>query len=260
MLQRVEVLHFVDEEVAIPPVHPFRPRPIGAQCLDRVSEQIVEVDHTAAALEPLVGGCEVGETGRRQRGTSTRDADGALITIGGDHARLRPVEVGERTVRLDLQLELARHLSSQAQPVVGHVRRSVIGCQRAVAQQAQRDAVKRAGLDGLADVEPAQATLQLGRGLAGERERQHVLWSGCAMGRPVRDAPSEHRGLARPGCGHDGEWARQGGDGRTLFCIETVQHRVGRHGRHDRGWVSRDCPLAQGASATVRSCRTRRRT
>ena len=113
-----------------------------------------------------------------------------------------------------------------------------------VFEQAQRDAVKRAGLDGLADVEPAQATLQLGRGLAGERERQHVLWSGCAMGRPVRDAPSEHRGLARPGCGHDGEWARQGGDGRTLFCIETVQHRVGR----------------QGASATVRSCRTRRRT
>ena len=55
-----------------------------------------------------------------------------------------------------------------------------------------RGVVVRAGRKGT-----AQAALQLARGVAGEREREHRAGFGRAREHPVGDAPREHHRLAR---------------------------------------------------------------
>jgi hypothetical protein len=102
----------------------------------------------------------------------------------------------------------------------------VVG-QRPVAQQAQGDAVERAGLDGLADVEPSQPPLQLAAASRVKVSASTCCGIGGALRHAVGDAPGEHRGLARPGRRDDGERRRVGGDGLALFGVEAVQQRVG---------------------------------
>ncbi len=70
VLEWVEVLCLIDEEVTESPVHQGTKRCVGLDGAQAQIEQIVEVDHPAPSLQPLVGRGEVRKA-RRWYGAST---------------------------------------------------------------------------------------------------------------------------------------------------------------------------------------------
>ena len=65
VLQRVEVLRLVDEEVTEPPMNQAAERRIGFDGAQVEVQQVVEVDHPAPPLQPLVRRGEVDEASGR---------------------------------------------------------------------------------------------------------------------------------------------------------------------------------------------------
>ena len=118
--------------------------------------------------------------------------------------------------------------------------------QRTIAQQAQGDAVERAGLDRLVDVEAAQPSPQFAGRIAGEGQRHDVARFGLAVLDPVGDPPREHGRLARAGRRHDGERGSVALDGASLGGIEPHQQTIGVHGDTIRPTVDGDPSPAIG--------------
>ena len=118
-------------------------------------QQVVEVDHAAAALQPLVGLDERGVLRVGKCAAPTRLATCGFVAIGAHHARPRPVEIGERGKGLDLQRQLRENFARQTDAIVRNLWRCLVSGQRPIAQQAQRHAVKRCRLNWFANVEAA---------------------------------------------------------------------------------------------------------
>ncbi len=92
VLEGVEVLGLVDVEMTEPPPHGLGERTVALQLADEDGQQVVEVDHTAPTL--LLG---VGVEGRghlrHDPGASTGRARRALVVIGSEAPRERPVDL-----------------------------------------------------------------------------------------------------------------------------------------------------------------------
>ncbi len=205
VLQRVEVLRLVDEQVAEPPTDEVGEGGVAMCRVEDPGQQVVEVEDAAPALQPFVRGDEVGVAGRRHGAAPAGGAHRGLVPAGFDEASTGPVDIGRGEGRLDRQAQLGEAFAQQSNSIGDHLRGGLVSSERPIAQQPEGDAVERARLDAFADLEPAQASLQLRGRLAREREREHVRRVGGAGRHPVGDPPREHRRLARPGRGDDRE-------------------------------------------------------
>ena len=76
--------------------------------------------------------------------------------------------------------------------------------------------------DATAQAEGAEPRVELARGLAREREREHVTRIDVVGDDAVRDATREHAGLARPGAGQDAQGRARRDDGLVLLGVEAV--------------------------------------
>ena len=95
----------------------------------------------------------------------------------------------------------------------------LVASQGTIAEQAQGDAVERAGLDRLVDLESAQPSPQFAGRIAGERQRHDVTRFGLAVLDPMGDPP-----------GQDGRLAGAGGRPRSPAGRRRSRRRVaGRH-------------------------------
>ena len=203
LLDRVEVLGLVDEDVAEPVADAVGPAGVAGELVDAQREQVVEVDHAASALERGVG-VERGGDLRRRRCRATPCGPGrAGVAVGRHAARRGPRRLGGQRRHRDA----AGDLAEQAMGIVGDGRRAAALVEPTLAQEAEGDAVERAGFDVVADAGAQQPAAQLAGGLAGERQRQRVAGVGGADLDAVGDAPGEHPRLARPGAGDDGDEA-----------------------------------------------------
>ena len=61
VLDRVEVLRFVDEQMAITPADRVAPRCVGLQIAHRHDQQVVEIDDASTPLQRLEGGERPGD-------------------------------------------------------------------------------------------------------------------------------------------------------------------------------------------------------
>ena len=243
VLQRVEVLCLVDEQMAEAPADGRGPRIVGLHRGQHVVQQVVEVHHAAAALQPGVRLRELGERTGRQRAPTPCRTRLTLVVLRHHDAGAGPVQVRQRAAGLHPQPGLGEDLLGQAQAVLCHLRRGAVCRGGPVAQQAQRHRVERARLDALAQVQPAEAAHQLAGRIAGEREGQDMRRVGRTGGDAVGDPPGEDGGLAGPRGGHHGQRRGRGSDGLALRRVQPRQQvatglRGGRgHGRHHRGRV-----------------------
>ncbi len=176
VLQGVEVLGFVDEQVAKPPAHSLCPCGVGDHRLEHTCEQVVEVDHPTPLLELGIGGHQIGETSRWYGAATAKGPGGALVLLWGHESGARPVEVGHGGHGVELQAELGEALAHQSDAVVRHLGWWLVVGLRAIPQEPQCDTVEGAGLDRVAQVEPAEPSLELSGGIASEREGKNVAW------------------------------------------------------------------------------------
>ncbi len=228
-LQGVEVLGLVDEEVAEPPAHRPGELLVVADRVERVGQEIVEVDDAPSTFEIPVAADHVDEPGAVERGPPADVARCMCEPIGRHQPRPRPVDVGHHGRGVDLPAGLGQHLAHQPQPVRGDDRCGPAERERPVAQQPQRDGVERACLDRITDVEATQAAAKFARGLAGERECEDVTGLCRSVVDASGDAPGQHGRLARPRRGDHRERPGIGGDGEALLRIEAAQRPVRLH-------------------------------
>ena len=186
-------------------------------------------DDASPALQPLVRRGEIAEPSRRH-GPSAASCTHLAFEIGRlDAPCPGPVDVGHRRVRVELDSQFLEAFTDEPQAIGGQHGHGLVACDGTVTQQPQRDAVERARLDGLVDLEPAQPAAQLTGGIAGERECNHVLRLGVSLFDPVGDPAGQDRCLPRAGGGHDGQWLGIGLDGASLVGVEPHQQSVHRH-------------------------------
>jgi len=190
--------------------------------------EVLEVGEAPLALRLLVALVGLGHRGERPR----RVAAGGF---GRDRVRLRPQQLGLGP--LDLARDLRRRQrrlgpapthdrDEEPDLALDHLGRGAALVERTAAQLRERDGVDGARGEGRVDAEPAQAVLQLARGLAGERDREHVGRVVEALAGPPRDAPGEHARLPRSRGRVDRQRDGRRGDGLALLGVEVVEQRV----------------------------------
>ena len=230
-LQRVQVLGLVDEQVAEPPPDHLGERLVALQVHEEIGQQVVEVGHTASALQRLVRRPHRLEPGLVECGAATGPPCRVAELPRLDQPGAGPIDVGHHPHRVASELGLGEHLADQARSIrCDHGCRGA-GGERTIAEQPQGDRVERARLDGVAHIESAESSAQLAGGIAGEGERQHVACIGRAVGDATGDASGQHGGLARTCGGHDRERHRVRGDGFALLWIEATQQPARGIGR-----------------------------
>ncbi len=166
---------------------------------DRVgaaAEDVVEVDEVPPALLGLVAGVVLGDPPGSAGWPAPGRVGRGLVVVGGDEARLRPFDLGRdvgdrhgggRAPGADDRAE-------QAGLAVEHPRRFAVALGGVAAELCQGDRVEGPGGDPPVDAEPADTRDELARGLAGERDRQHVLGDDAVLPGAVGDAARQARG------------------------------------------------------------------
>jgi hypothetical protein len=232
LLQRVDVLVFVDHEVAVLRTHLLGHVGVLLEPPDRGPQHVFEVDHAVGPLQRLVGGEHLrhprrlerrlpGRLRRRDRVFGRLDQRRLRpFDLAGEVARGRPIgaDAGPRGGQRDqprLALEQLRHLPPGEQPG------------REVAHLPQRRRVERARLHP-ADPERGQPGAHLRRRPGGERDRQHVLGRDRPAQRPVGDPVGDRPGLAGARTGEDADRAGGRGHGGALLRIEPRQDLLRR--------------------------------
>ena len=250
-LQWVDVLELVDEEMSeLPPLHGCEVT-VVAHRVCALDEHVVEVDQRAFALQPFVALVDRRHDRRCERRAAARVVARGRVGTGVDHARLRPFDLGSdigglHVLRLSAALgRLADQRREQPGLAVEQRRGSGAGLGPPLAQLREGDRVERAR-DGLtAQAQRAESTVQLGRGLSGERDDEDVPGVGGGRRQSVRDATGEHPGLARARPRDDAERRTRARDCGALLGVEVVEERglvtrgsgVRRHGGHLREGV-----------------------
>ena len=141
----VHVLHLVDEEVAGAPADGVGELAIACQRVGAGDDQVVEVEQAPACALALVLGVRV----RHLLGADARSASVpprlGLVAVGGDQPGLGPPDLpveGAGAARV-----AGGHVGQQATPVGQELRQRAPAELPVLAEQAQRGAVERAGLD-----------------------------------------------------------------------------------------------------------------
>ncbi len=223
MLEGVEVLRLVDEEMAKPPVDERPERLVGLDGAQVEVEQIVEVDDTAATLQPFVRAGQLEEPSGRYHTPATCRTRLALVVGRRDATGPCPIDVGHRRIGIELEPQLLQALAHQPCAVGGERRHRLVTSQGPVAQQSQGDAVERAGFDRFVDLEAPQSAAQLAGSITGERQGRDVTRFGVTSFDSVGDPAGQHGGLSRACRGDDCQRRGVALDGATLVGIEAHQ-------------------------------------
>ncbi len=151
-----------------------------------------------------------------------------FVVLGGNQARLGPLDLAgdlvdrERGARALAADQRAEEAAFAAQ----HLRRLSVVLGGIAPQLRQRDAVERAGGRRCVDAEVTQPGDALARGLAGEREREHMACVGGTFAHSIRDATREHARFSRPGGRNDRERRRARRDRGALAGVEIVEQVI----------------------------------
>ena len=222
VLERVEILRFIDEEMAEAPPDRIGPPGVVREPVDRHRQQVVEVDDAATALLGGEGVQDLRDVVRVVQRTRVASPDHLDVLVGG-----QPASRCERHV-VDEGLEIGarafpghhRERADEARPVGDHRSLRLIAVDPTLAEELVGDRVERAGGDLVRESEVDQPAAQFSGGFPREGERQGVSGIGVPNGDSMRNAPCQDSRLARPGTGDDRHERRLGGDGGALVGVE----------------------------------------
>ncbi len=265
LLQRGDVLVFVDHEAAVPVPELLRD---GRVVLDRgrgVQQQIVEVEQRGAVpvrLEPLVVVVDLGDGARVHRDVAAGPGDRVGVLLGGDQRRLGPLDLAGEVAHvigagldggLVGGLRHHRELAVEQLPagVADHPRPEVL--QLTPRGGVEGDGLHRGGRHPGLLTEGAQPAAHLPGRPGGERHRQHLTGRDMAAHHEVGDAPGDGAGLTGAGAGQHADRPAGREDGLALFVVEVAEQTVdGRHAvHHGRRSGSPDMRHARSAAVTA---------
>ncbi len=235
-LQRCGVLELVDEHVPEAPALGGRERRVLPDRVRAQPEQVVEVVGALAALLAFVAGVDAGDivegSGRPAAGRARR----GRVQLGPHEAGLGPLdlgrEVGERGRGDRPRAAIPGEWPEDACLRGEHGGHRTVLLERAPPQLREGQRVERPGGDAR-DAEPGDPVDELARGLAGERDREHVARFDRTLSRAERDAAREDARLARTGRCEDREGVRGCRD-RVAFGARRARRAAGPSGAHGR--------------------------
>ena len=227
-LCRADVLELVDEQMAEPPALRRLELLVVFERVGAPPDQIVEVDETAAPLLVLVALVDRGDLGRGSGGLPARLGGGGLVGLGTDEASLGPLDLAGELAGAErgfgaLHVE---HRHEDARLAFEDGRHRAVAIRLAATELRERDRMERARGDLASYAEASEPGDELARGLARERDCEHVLRVDAAVDREPGDATGQHACLARAGAGEDGKRRGIGRDRCPLRDIETDQQVV----------------------------------
>ncbi len=265
-LQGVDVLELVDEEMAELPVLHFGDARVFEHGSCAQDEHVVEVDEGSLALDPLVALVDRGNRARRERRAASRSLGFRRVVRRVDHPRLGPLDLGGdiRRLRRCTGTGAPGRLRDEGRQdrrlAIEQRRRRLALVTPALAQLGEGDRVEGAG-GGLApQSESAEAGAELARGLASERDDEHVAGISGLGGEAIGHPPGEHSGLPGPRPRQDAQRGTCARDRVALGGVEIVEQRVvepraGIHRRHLRKGVGHWVGGARGERARLtRAC------
>ncbi len=94
VLRVAQVLHLVDEQVAVPPTDRLGEGRVLLQEVSAVPHEVVEVEHPAPAPLLLVAGVELGDPRRRGERPSRGTSSSLFVAGRPDEPGLRPADLG----------------------------------------------------------------------------------------------------------------------------------------------------------------------
>ena len=259
LLQRRNVLVFVDDEVAVLLADGGGDLRVLLQDAHGDQQHVLEVDHVPVRLDVLIGLEDAGDGGqvKAARGAA---ALGFFQVVGrGQHRHLGPFDFGGQIadrgpVGAEAQPpgRLGNHLGLVVEQV-GQDAADGLGPEEL--ELAQGGGVEGAGLD-VADAEVAEAAAHFGRCPRGEGDGQEALRVVHAGVHPVGDPVRDGTGLAGAGTGKHAHGSLQGAGNFALFGVKAaedallkgavvrrrdagVRHVVVRTGRTGRRWTGK---------------------
>jgi hypothetical protein len=232
LLQGVDVLVFVDHEVAVLVAELVRDMLVLGEDRGGELEHALEVEEVAIAAEPFVGVVDPGHLdGLRRRGAPRLGGRRRVVGRAG-LGDLRPLDLGGGVTQLraaERQAAGASRLGHQAelglhQP--GRLSPDDLGPE--VVQLFVGRGVERPGLYARGAELPEPAA-QLAGGTRRERHGEHALRGDHAGEHGVRDPVGDRAGLARTRTGQHAHRAARGLGDLTLLRVEPGEHLIGLH-------------------------------
>lgn len=246
MLQRGDVLKFVDDEAAVAVPELLGHPDVVLDGRGGVQQQVIEVEHrdVTAGLEVLVAGVDGRDPRGVERNIATDLGHRGRILLGGDQRGLRPLDltgevadvvgaglhprpVGGLGHHRELAVEqLPPGVADHAGPEVGQLAPGG-GVERQRLHRPDPRGVRFGGVDA------AQPGAHLAGGPRREGDRQHLTGRHLTSGDEVRDAVSDGAGLPRSRTRQHTHRAAGRQHRLALFVVKTV----GGHGVHlGRRW------------------------
>lgn len=240
LLQRADVLVLVDHEVLVLTADPVGDVVPVLEDADGQQQHVLEVDHSAVALELLVHRVDLGDLGRAPGCLAGRLRDDRRIVGGHGLGDLGPLDLARHVpqlVAVEPDTAARRGLGDQLDLALdepGHLAADRLGPEEL--ELAQRRRVERTRLD-TARAELAQPPAHLAGRAVGESDGEHRGRLQDPGAHPVGDAVRDRARLARTGSGQHAHRTAQGRRDLALLGVETVEHRVGgvRNLREERG-------------------------
>ena len=235
LLQRVDVLVFVHNEVAVAVAH------LGTRALMPAKDRRgqlqhgLEVDQVPVPAQVLIGGEDTADRlGLHRRGPAVAGRSPRVVLRAHLHD-LRPLDLGSQVTQFRAARgdpRSAGRLSEQADLRVKHGRRAAAdGARPEVDKLAQRRGVEGARHHPVQPgsgrpVQFAQPPAQLARGPRGERDREHVTGVHHAGPDGVGDPVGDRARLSGAGPGDHAHRAAGGQRHLTLLGVERGEYRI----------------------------------
>ncbi len=271
LLERVGVLVFVDADPALARAHGLQRVGVGLEQVDRLDQQVVEVDPPGARLGTLVVGEDLDEEVGRDRRLAPGGRGGPLVGRRRRAPALRPFDLVGQV--LDGREPVVAGEAAGDRHEQRHLRVEDVGEWRAFvpARPEVLELAEGVGVEGPrghpGQAERAQPVDHLARGLVGEGDDQGLVDLDGTGADGVRRPPADDPGLAGPGGGKDGDGAFDGEDRLALRLVQVVEQprgvkvlRVLRCGRHPSSMTAparlpvttaRRCPAGGAAGPGV---------
>ena len=237
LLERVCVLVLVDAEPRLPGPHDRRRLAVRFEQVDRLDEQVVEVDPAGPRLRALIAVVDPHEQVGRDRRRAARTVDRrALVVPRPDPVRLRPLDLVRQVLRRREAVvpgQLAGEPAEDRQLGVEQLRRrgAVVARRPEVAELRERVCVERARRDPREPERP-EAADHLARRLVGEGHDEDLVGRDDVRREGVRRPAADDPRLACAGACEDRDRAGRGDDGLALLGIEVVEQAVGLESGH----------------------------
>ena len=260
VLRVIRVLILVNENVPESPLVQRRNLRKRAEQVDRLRDEIVEVE---GVRTPKLDRVPAEQLEEHDLGRVTQ-IHLTAVTLRIDELVLEPRDLaGDGTHREAQGVGLHvfdKPLNQRAR--IGRVVDGECGAEAELLGLTPQDAHARRverrdphALRGLAPHEQLDALAHLGRRLVGERDGQNLAGPQLAITNEARDAPRQHRRLTRAGTRDDQQCLRPAQHGRALRRVEPVKQRIGVGERGGGGGAHDHSSLGRAADAAPASIR-----